>query len=267
MKFSDLCHEPIPDLAALDRRMALADALGFEGIELTAMHPMPYSPDDLLRLVERHNLPIVSFLTGWSYANEGLCLSSPDGTTRARAVDRLGTYIDLAARVGSILVVGLMQGLRSDEPDEERATDRIAGCLRQVAHRAEDRGVSIAIEPVNHLQVGFHNTAEGASDLAMRVDSPALGYMLDTIHMHIEERSIVETIRRHGGRIGHFHLCETNGGPFGRGALDFAGVLDALDRSGYDRWVSTKVYRNVGPDQAARSSAAYLERIGRWPVG
>ena len=35
--------------------------------------------------------------------------------------------------------------------------------------------------------------------------------MLDTIHLNIEERSILEAIRVHGRRIRHFHLCESNG--------------------------------------------------------
>ena len=63
----------------------------------------------------------------WSYANEGLCLSSPDEKIRDAAVARLGDYIRQAAHLGAVLVVGLMQGLRSDEPDENIAHRRIVG--------------------------------------------------------------------------------------------------------------------------------------------
>jgi D-psicose/D-tagatose/L-ribulose 3-epimerase len=86
--------------------------------------------------------------------------------------------------------------------------------------------------------------------------------MLDTIHMNIEERSLLGTIRHHGAQVRHFHLCETNGGPFGTGGLDFPGVLAALNEAGYDHYVSIKVYRHVGWQEAAQSSAAFLKRCG-----
>ena len=57
--------------------------------------------------------------------------------------------------------------------------------------------------------------------------------MLDTIHMNIEERSLTEPIYRCGESLGHVHLCESNGGVFGRGHIDFKSVLQALKSVGY----------------------------------
>src|SRR5262249_48372250 len=131
MKPSFLVYEPIIRLDELDRRMAFVAAHGFQGIELTASHPLGYAIEEVVALSEKHGLPVVSFLSGWSYANEGLCLASPDSAVRARAVERLGEYVGLAAALGAVLVVGLMQGLRSDESDEAKANDRIAECLRR----------------------------------------------------------------------------------------------------------------------------------------
>jgi sugar phosphate isomerase/epimerase len=262
MKISYLVYDPVPDLSELARRMETVAALGYHGIELVATYPLGYTVEEVAALAEHHRLPVVSLLSGWSYANEGLCLSSPDSGVRDRAVARLGDYVRWAARLGALVVVGLMQGLRSDEPDEGRANERIAGCLRRVAETAGAHGVSVVLEPVNHLQVGFNHTAAAAAALADRVGSPALGYMLDTIHMNIEERSVEGTIRRHGPRARHFHLCETNGGPFGTGGLDFRGVLWALDEAGYDRFASVKIYREAGWEAAARSAAEFLRGCG-----
>jgi sugar phosphate isomerase/epimerase len=175
-------------------------------------------------------------------------------------VQRLAGYVDAAAQLNALLVVGLMQGLRSDEPDENLASARIKSCLGEVAARAEDRKVNLVIEPVNHLQVGFHHTAEEVAALVGSVGSPALGYMLDTIHMNIEEQSIVETVRRHGPRIRHFHLCESNGGPFGSGNLDFAAVLGELKASCYDRFASVKIYRQLAWHEAAQQAAEFVRR-------
>ncbi|HLJ12712.1 MAG TPA: sugar phosphate isomerase/epimerase family protein [Planctomycetaceae bacterium] len=255
MKLSFLFYEPIPDLAELDRRMERLAAMGYQGIELSACHPPPYPADDLLRLAERRQMPVVSFLSGWSYGHEKLCLASPDAQIRERAVARLCSYIDYAAPLQAVLVVGLMQGLRSDEPDGALAADRIAECLRRVSDRAAKVGATLVLEPVNHLQVGFHHTAAEAAALVERVGSGALSYMLDTIHLHIEERSVRATILKHGKRIRHFHLCESNGGPFGSGAIDFPQVLAALRESGYDKFLSVKIYRQLAWEEAARNAA------------
>jgi sugar phosphate isomerase/epimerase len=258
MKFSYLVVEPVPDLAALTARMNRVAQLGYDGIELVATHPLGYPIEDLAAAAKQARLPVVSLLSGWSYSNEGLSLSSPDEAVRDRAVARLIEYVELAERLGSLVVVGLMQGLRKDEPDPATANQRIAAGLGRVARVAENRRVPIVVEPVNHLQVGFNHTAAEVAELIDRIGSPAVGLMLDTIHMNIEERSMLDTIRDYGKRIGHFHLCESSGGPFGSGNLDFAAVLAALGEVGYDKYVSIKIYRHASWEDAARSAMAFL---------
>jgi sugar phosphate isomerase/epimerase len=255
MKLSFLFYEPIRDLDELSRRMERLRAMGYQGIELSAMHPPPYPAEELLRVAERQEMPVVSFLSGWSYSNEKLCLASPDASVRDRAVERLRSYSDCAAPLRSVIVVGLMQGLRSDEPDGAIAAGRIIDCLKRASERAAERNVTLVLEPVNHLQVGYHHTAAEATAVVEKVGSPALSYMLDTIHLHIEERSVCDTILQHGRRIRHFHLCESNGGAYGTGAIDFPAVLAALHKSGYDHYVSVKIYRQLGWEEAARSAA------------
>jgi len=264
VKLSFLFYEPIANLDELDRRMGHIAGLGYQGIELSASHPLPYPIDDVLALTRKHRLPVVSLLSGWSYANEGLCLSSPRSEIRQRAVDRLIEYIGQTAQLGAVLVVGLMQGLRSDEPDETEANRRIADCLRPVADAAARQGTTVVLEPVNHLQVGFNHTAAEAAVMVERVGSAGLSYMLDTIHLNIEERSILDSIRAHGPRIRHFHLCETNGAPFGTGNLDFPAVLRALDEVGYSHFASAKVYRKVKWEEAARGAITFLRENCGW---
>ena len=261
MKFSFLFYEPIPDLKELDRRMERIAALGYDGIELAACHPPPYPAEEVLALSQKHRLPVVSMLSGWSYSHEKICLASPRAEVRWRTVERLVEYADYTARLGAVLVVGLLQGLRSDEPDETAAQERIAAGLRAVAAAAAKHGATVVLEPVNHLQVGFNHTAAEAAALVERIGSPALTYMLDTIHLNIEERSILGAIREHGRRIRHFHLCETSGGPFGSGNLDFPRVLQTLSESGYGHFASVKIYRQANWEQAASGAIAFLNNI------
>lgn len=258
MKFSFLFYEPISDLQELDRRMARIAELGYDGIELSASHPAPYPPEDVLALSRKHRLPVVSMLSGWSYGNEKLCLASPRAEVRQRAVERLSEYAGYTARLGAVLVVGLMQGLRSDEADEATAQERIAAGLQTLAAAAAKQNATVVLEPVNHLQVGFNHTAAEAAALVQKIGSPSLSYMLDTIHLNIEERSVLDAIRLHAPRIRHFHLCETNGGPFGSGNLDFSSVLKTIQESGYAHFVSVKIYRKCDWQQAAAEAIAFL---------
>ena len=258
MKLSFLFYAPVPSLGELDYRMGRIAGLGYQGIELSASHPFPYPIEEVVALTKKHKLQVVSMLSGWSYSNEGLCLCSPKADVRQQAVDRLIEYVGHAAGLGAVLVAGLMQGLRSDESDEAVAQERIAACLRPVAAAAAAKGATVVLEPVNHLQVGFNHTAAEAVAMIERVGSPGLSYMLDTIHLNIEERSILQTIRAHGRRIRHFHLCETNGGPFGTGNLDFPSVFQALAEVDYSHFMSVKIYRKLDWEDAARSAITFV---------
>ena len=61
-------------------------------------------------LADKHHLPVVSMLSGWSYGHEGLCLSSPDPLVRG---ERWEDWVITSSRPpgwGLLLVVGLLQG-------------------------------------------------------------------------------------------------------------------------------------------------------------
>lgn len=235
-------------------------ALGYGGVELNLTPNVSFKIEALARFVESIQLPIVSFLTGANYFSEGLCLSSPDASVRDRAVRRLQECLAIASQFGALLVVGQMQGFLSDEPDSSKAEARIESCLKQVVETAEQYGTMIAFEPVNHLQVGFHNTLEAAMALARRIDSPRFKPMLDSFHMNIEETSLTEPIHRAAGNLAHFHLCESNGGFLGSGHLNLPAMFAALDEINYRGFTSVKVYRHAWK-VGAESSIKYLHNL------
>jgi sugar phosphate isomerase/epimerase len=242
---------------ALRRTLALLRECGYEGVELNLTEPPGVDWDRLEGWLGDLDLVVPSFLTGAAY-HDGLCLSSPDRSVRRRTVKRLIGYLDTAKRFDAVLVVGLLQGLRSDESDPNRANRRIADCLREVAAAAEEIEVDLVVEPVNHLQVGFNNSVAEVRELVQTVGSPALRPMVDTVHMNIEETSLVEPILDCGPELRHVHLCESNGSLFGTGHVNFAAVLQALDEIHYDGFASVKVYRGAALEEAAHASIQYL---------
>jgi sugar phosphate isomerase/epimerase len=263
MQYSFILMDPLasfPSPRQVRAKLELLKEYGYDGVELNLTEPVGFDLDLLERWLGELGLVVPSFLTGAAY-NDGLCLSVADGEVRRRAVERLIGYLDTARRFGAILVVGLLQGLRHDEPDADVAQRRIIEGLRAVADAAVAKGVELVVEPVNHLQVGFNNTVAEVRDLVRAVGSPAIKPMVDTIHMNIEEASLTEPIYACGGQLRHVHLCESNGGRFGSGHVDFASVLRALDEVNYQRFASVKVYRHLEFAEAARSSIACLRGL------
>ena len=263
IRYSYIVIDPLASFASdgeIPSTLALLKTCGYEGVEFNLTQPPGVDLDRLERWVADAGLVIASFLTGEAY-REGLCLCSPDGEIRRRTVGRLIGYLSVARRFNAVLVVGLLQGLHSDEPDESLAQDRIVDGLREVAAAAEEMAVEVVVEPVNHLQVGFNNSVSEVRRLIETVGSPALGPMVDTIHMNIEERSLTQPILDCGPDLRHVHFCESNASLFGSGHIDFAAVIGALDEIGYDRFASVKVYRGAGLEEAARSSMEVLRKI------
>jgi sugar phosphate isomerase/epimerase len=262
-----LSYIVLPRLSTFDgsdqfkRVLDLLQTCGYDGVELNITEPLGIDPDKLLRLVHDAGLSVPSFLTGEAYS-DGLCLSSPDATVRARTVERLIGYVDVVRPFDAILVVGLLQGQRRDESDPAVANERIVDCLKSVAEVAGGKGVEIVIEPVNHLQVGFNHTVAEVRSLIAAIGSTAVRPMVDTIHMNIEERSLTQPILDCGRSLRHVHLCESNAGEFGTGHVDFAAVGRALQETDYEGFASVKVYRHADFETAARSSIEHLRRIG-----
>ena len=245
--------------ADVQRTLAFLKECGYDGVELNLSDPLGVSFSNLRKWIDELDLVIPSFLTGEAY-NDGLCLSSPDESIRRKAVERLNGYLETAAEFDAILVVGLMQGLRSDEPDADLANRRIADCLRSVADAAEQKNVEFVIEPVNHLQVGFNNSVAEVRQLIRTIGSNAIRPMVDTIHMNIEEASLTQPIRDCGSELRHVHLCENNGARLGGGHIDFQEVLRTLDEIGYQGFGSVKVYREP-LEIGARTAIEFLKGL------
>ena len=234
--------------------------LGFAGVEFNLTGPGGYEIDAIERLVKSIDLPVVSFLTGANYFSDGLCLSSPNPEVRRQAVTRLQAYTEIAARFGAVLVIGQMQGFPNDEPDRAVGEARIEESLKPIVEAAERHGATIAFEPVNHLQAGFHPTLDDVMALAARLDSPRFMPMLDTFHMNIEEKSMIEPIHRAGRSLAHFHLCESNGSFLGSGHFDIKAIVAALERTRYAGHVSIKVYRQPWA-VAAPATTQFLKEL------
>ena len=229
--------------------------LGYQGVELHLVDPPGFEVEALADFVESIRLPVVSFLSGQNFVRDGLNLSSPRAEVRQRAIERLGFCTKVASRFGAVVILGQMLGLLGEEPSVSTGEARIEESLKPVVEAAERHGTTIGLEPLNIAEGGFFNTLRDVIALTDRLGSRRFEPMLDTHHMfkNPEERSMTGPIRQVGSHLAHVHLCETNGGPFGAGALDFRAIFQAFQAIKYPGWVSVKVYDRPWPIAAEES--------------
>jgi D-psicose/D-tagatose/L-ribulose 3-epimerase len=192
----------------------------------------------------------------------GRDVSNENPTVREQAIEYLRTCIDLAAGVGSPVVAGPMYattGVTRMLPDDERAEqwERAVEGLRTGADYAAQRGVTLAIEPLNRFETDLVNTVEQGVRLCRDIGGDNVGLLLDTFHMNIEEKDIGDAIRLAGPFVRHFHTCENDRGAPGTGHVEWDDVFGALDDIGYG---GPAVIESFTPDNKEIARAVSLWR-------
>ena len=119
-------------------------------------------------------------------------------------------------------------------PDQrKRELERCARNLKEVGKYAEDKGITLGMEPLNRFETSFINLAEQAVELIRMVDSPAIQIMLDTFHMNIEEKDLGQAIEIVGPYLIHVHANENDRGTPGSGHVPWPKVAAALKKINY----------------------------------
>ncbi|MFC6235818.1 sugar phosphate isomerase/epimerase family protein, partial [Leucobacter soli] len=109
----------------------------------------------------------------------------------------------------------------------------LQAALRPVADYAAERGVTLAIEPLNRYETSLINTVEQALDALGPLLGAGVGIALDAYHLNIEERSPAAAIRAAAPYVEVVQVCGNDRGPVGPDHIDWEAFLDALDEIGY----------------------------------
>jgi len=285
MRFAYVLPGPAvyPDWAEFDGDLDCMKRTGYDAVELQIADPAEFDEERVRRSLQAAGLPMCAFQTGATYATRGNCLCTPDDAVRQRTIALLESHVDLAARWHAVVVFGSLQGRLSNEPDRAAGQARIEAAIARVAERAGGRGsrraargVTIAFEPVNQLEVGFNNTIAAVAGIVRRMNLPGLRMMIDTFHMNIEEQDVLAPLAGIADILAHVHLSETNRDVLGAGHWDTAGFLGELQRCGYKGVCSVGVYHTVLPRRdciaqcmdvlRAAQSPARRRRPGRTPT-
>ena len=267
MKFA-ICNEIYPGWKIEDV-FAHAARTGYQGVEISpftlAENVNQISAAERTRIRElaaRAGVEIVGL--HWLLVKpEGLHLTAPDAALRAQTARYFCDLVDACADLGGrIMVVGSPKQ-RSVLPgvSPQQAWDWATAALADPVKRAEDRGVTLCLEPLSPAETNFINTAAEALRFVEAFRSPNFQIILDVKAMCAESKPIPQIIHESRGRFAHFHANDRNLKGPGFGDVEFAPIAAALKEAGYGGWVSVEVFKfEEGPDVIATQSLACLRR-------
>ena len=217
----------------------------------------------------------------------GVMGADRDPTHEDEAIQRGGVaylkhLIDAAVVMKAMAVAGphySAVGRTWQATPEQRKRDlqRCAKNLKEVARYAEDKGVTLALEPLNRFETSFINLTEQAQELMHMIGSPRVKLMMDTFHANIEEKSLGKAIEAAGADLVHVHANENDRGTPGTGHVPWNEIAAALKKIRFNGALviesfstevkeiarAAAVWRPLAqtPDILAKDGLAFLKRL------
>jgi D-psicose/D-tagatose/L-ribulose 3-epimerase len=205
-----------------------------------------------------------------------------DQTVQRGGVAYLKHLVDAVSTMGGRLVAGPLYSAvgrqwQATADQRRRDLERCAKNLKEVARYAQDKGVTLAVEPLNRFETSFINLTEQAVELLRLVDSPNLKLMMDTFHANIEEKSLGRAIETAGRDLVHLHANENDRGTPGSGHVPWGEIASALKKVKFSGTLTIEsfttevkeiaraaaVWRPLAPtmDGLARDGLAFLKKL------
>jgi sugar phosphate isomerase/epimerase len=148
------------------------------------------------------------------------------------------------------------------EPPRNEAEDRevLLDALRILGEHAVSEGVELYLEPLNRYEDHMVNRLDQAMELVNAAGVGGLRVAADTYHMNIEEDDPAASVRKAAAFIGHVQVSDSNRFQPGAGHLDWKGVLEALDDTGYDGYLAVECRLRGEPAEAVASIPPFLRK-------
>lgn len=134
--------------------------------------------------------------------------------------------------LGGVLHGGI--GVFSGNPLSENEKNTIVEVWSSVADYAKEKGVNIAVEPINRYESYVCNTAENVLELIEKTGKDNLFLHLDTFHMNIEENNFRDPILLANQKLKHIHVTESHRGMLGEGTVNWNQFFDALKEINFE---------------------------------
>jgi inosose dehydratase len=265
-------------------------AAGFDGTELGDWGFMPTDPRRLREELAARDLQLVGAFVPVALARE---------EAHAAGVDTAVRTARLMADAGAATAFIVLSDDNASVPAREQHAGRITPDMSlseaqwAIFGHGADR-IARAVKEETGLSTVFHPHCGGYVEapweidaLMAHTDASLLGLLLDTGHVLYGGGDPATVLDAHRARVWHVHFkdCDADVAArarhrglgylaavreqlfceLGRGAVNFAGITDALRHSAYDGWIVVEqdVFPGYGtPLDSARRNREYLRGLG-----
>jgi D-psicose/D-tagatose/L-ribulose 3-epimerase len=250
-------HSPLDDAAVATTLPRIAE-WGYDGVELALEDIGDWDAAAARALLDRLGLrSVIGAVFG---PGRELACASDDVIARTR--DYVRAAVDTAVAHGSGLVIGPMytsvgRTWRMTADERADAIRELRESYRILGDYAGERGIRLAIEPLNRYETSLLTTTEQVLDVIGPLPADAIGLNLDTYHMNIEEASLDAAFDAAGERLLHLQVCGNDRGVPLRDHQDWEGIRAALVRIGYTGFLG---FESFTADNASIATAASIWR-------
>lgn len=234
----------------LDYFLDSAQRLGYRSIELWASGPHLHLEDfDYDRLVEldkkiqAHNLKLACFTP--EQCVYAISVSHPDKVYRERTVEFFNRHIEAAVQLRCQRMV-VSTGFAYLDLDPEDSFNWCIEGIGRICRKAEQEGVTLALEPFTKFTTHICNEASQLVRLIKEVGSPVLTGLADTDVIATTGVDTFGTFVHMLGkeRLGHVHFLDGDPGGHlvpGDGVLELDAALQTLKDMDYTGFLGLEV--------------------------
>lgn len=153
-----------------------------------------------------------------------------------RTLALLNKAVDLVAEMDGDFLGGVLHsaiGVFTGKPCTKEERKVLTDVFTSACIHAEKKGVIFGLEPINRYESYVITSANEVLDLAAEINHPALGLMLDTFHMNIEESDFYTPVLAAGDKLKYVHMTDSNRGMLGEGNVHWDDFFRGLAKINY----------------------------------
>ncbi|OGD15092.1 hypothetical protein A2V47_02230 [Candidatus Atribacteria bacterium RBG_19FT_COMBO_35_14] len=237
-----------------------ASELGYDGVEISLRDAKEINYPWLKEILLKLNLKVYGIATGQTYYNDGFSLYNSQKDKREKAIRRMKDHIDLANKLGSIVIIGGIRGkFEIDLPIEQQL---ISGkeAIREIAEYAFRNQITLVLETINRYETNIFNTLLQIKDFIEELKFPNLKILADTFHMNLEEVSYRQAILEAKDQIGYIHFADSNRLAPGWGHIDFKEIINVLIEINFKGPIGIEVLPLPDDLKAAKQGIVFLKK-------
>jgi sugar phosphate isomerase/epimerase len=239
------------------RNIAKLASFGYDSVELMSTYPKSVDWHEIKSVLDSHGMSVSLVCTG-ELGLLGYTISDPNNDLRRQSLERIKELIDVASFFGVGINVGNTKGQYRDSVERALTEKHAVESFQELCDYAKPKNVTIAIETGAFFYINLLNTCAQATELIARVGRDNIGLMLDIFHLYIEEKNMIEAIKKYTPTCYHVHLADNNRMYPGAGGLNFEEIINAFHESGYDNAFTVETRQKPDSLTAAKEAAKTL---------